>query len=127
MFVQIEDTHGRVGLGEREFLISPALGSVTMVSVGKMHPPDSKFLAVKKPFDWMSDESFNNLQILAVHYEWFQEMFERMSRDGRETQWRNLCENDHPENQVSLLWNLKKEHNMLSRYNIKLINAKYHY
>ena len=26
-------------------------------------------------------------------------MFERMPRDGRETQWRSLCESEKPENQ----------------------------
>ena len=101
VFSQIEDSHGHVGPGEREFLIAPALGSVTMVSTNKCQTLDPKILNSKKPFDWMTDEAFNNLQILAVHYEWFQEMFERMPKDGRETQWRNLCENDHPENQVN--------------------------
>ena len=32
-------------------------------------------------------EFFSNLQ----------EMFDRMPKDGRETQWRNLCESDTPE------------------------------
>lgn len=36
-------------------------------------------------------------QVLATHFEWFQEMFDRMPKDGRETQWRNLCESDTPE------------------------------
>ena len=74
---QIEDAEGRVGPGEREYLISPALGSVTMTSLGFNQPQDSKFVQAKKPFDWMTDDQFNNLQILAIHYEWFQEMFDR--------------------------------------------------
>ena len=59
-------------MGEREFLISPALGSVTMTAAGFTQPPDSKFVTAKKSFDWMTDDQFNNLQILAIHYEWFQ-------------------------------------------------------
>ena len=58
---------------------------------------DTKFTQAKKPFDWMTDEQFSNLQMLAVHYDWFQDMFDRMPKDGRETQWRNLCESDLPE------------------------------
>jgi len=86
-----------VGPGEREYVISPSLGSVTMTSIGANQPPDSKFVQAKKPFDWMTDDQFSNLQILAIHYEWFQEMFDRMPKDGRETQWRALCESDQPE------------------------------
>ena len=29
--------------------------------------------------------------------QWFRDAFERMARDGRETQWRALCESDQPE------------------------------
>ena len=36
-------------------------------------------------------------QTLAIHYEWFQDMFERMPKDGRETQWRLCIEHDTPE------------------------------
>ena len=61
-----------MGLGEREYLISPALGSITMTAAGFNQPSDSKFVTAKKPFDWMTDDQFNNLQILAIHYEWFQ-------------------------------------------------------
>jgi len=85
-----------VGRGEREFLVSPALGSITMTAINVNQPPDSKISTTKKPFDWMTDEQFSNLQILAIHYEWFQDMFDRMSKDGRETQWRVLCESDQP-------------------------------
>ena len=37
------------------------------------------------------------IQTLAIHYEWFQDMFERMPKDGRETQWRTSMEHDAPE------------------------------
>ena len=99
-YTQSEDSVGHVGPGDREFLISPALGSVTMTAIGYTQPPDSKFVTAKKPFDWMTDDQFSSLQILAIHYEWFQEMFDRMPKDGRETQWRMLCESEQPELQV---------------------------
>ena len=92
---------GNVGPGEREYLISPTLGSVTMTAIGCVPSNDSKVLQTKKPFDWMAEEQFCNLQTLAIHFEWFQEIFDRMSRDGRETQWRMLCETEQPELQVS--------------------------
>lgn len=31
----------------------------------------------KKPFDWMTDDQFHNLQLLAQNYEWFLDMFDR--------------------------------------------------
>lgn len=40
---------------------------------------------------------FGVIQSLALHYEWFQDMFERMPKDGRETQWRTLGEHGTPE------------------------------
>ena len=43
-----------------------------MTAAGFTQPPDSKFVTAKKSFDWMTDDQFNNLQILAIHYEWFQ-------------------------------------------------------
>ena len=35
---------------------------------------------------------------MAIYFNWFSEPFDRMSRDGRETQWRSLCETEAPEN-----------------------------
>lgn len=74
---QVEDASGNVGIGEREFLVSPSLGSITMTAVGFTQPADSRFVTAKKPFDWMLDDQYGHLQILATHYEWFQEMFDR--------------------------------------------------
>ena len=37
------------------------------------------------------------LQILATYHDWFYEVFDKMPRDGREMQWRLLCEGDTPE------------------------------
>lgn len=72
LLLQVEDAAGRVKTGEREFLISPVLGSVTMTAAGYLQPPDSRFATAKKPFDWMTEDQFNNLQVMALHYEWFQ-------------------------------------------------------
>ncbi|KAK6187606.1 hypothetical protein SNE40_005595 [Patella caerulea] len=94
--IEIEESHGHVGPGEREFVISPNFGSVVMSALNT-NQLDTKILQAKKPFDWMTDDQFHNLQVLATHFEWFQEMFDRMPKDGRETQWRNLCESDNPE------------------------------
>ncbi|XP_077977225.1 dynein axonemal heavy chain 8-like isoform X3 [Glandiceps talaboti] len=95
--LEVEDSEGNLGPGEREFLVSPNFGSSVMQAIGKMVPPEHRISQAKKPFDWMLDEQFHNLQILAVHYEWFQEMFERMPKDGRETQWRAMGEHECPE------------------------------
>ncbi|XP_071801693.1 uncharacterized protein [Asterias amurensis] len=95
--MEVEDSLGNVGPGEREFVISPQLGSSLMTTLGHIVPSDHRIAQAKKPFDWMLDEQFHNLQSLAIHYEWFQEMFDRMPKDGRETQWRTLGEHDTPE------------------------------
>ncbi|XP_074662754.1 uncharacterized protein LOC141915202 [Tubulanus polymorphus] len=93
---EVEDSLGRVGIGEREFLVSPTFGAAVMAGQSAQ-PTDPKIANAKKAFDWMLDDQFANLQLLAIHFPWFQDMFDRMPRDGRETQWRNLCENDFPE------------------------------
>ena len=36
-------------------------------------------------------------QLLAGHFEWFQDAFDKMTKDGRETQWRQITEHDKPE------------------------------
>lgn len=71
-----------------------------MTKLGFTQPPDSKIVQMKKSFDWMHDDQFHNLQLLAEHFEWFQEKFERMPKDGREIELRMLCDNveKEPEN-----------------------------
>jgi len=32
-----------------------------------------------------------------MYHDWFHDLFDRMPRDGRELQWRLLCEGDSPE------------------------------
>jgi len=36
-------------------------------------------------------------QLLASHFEWFHDAFDKMTKDGRETQWRQITEHDKPE------------------------------
>lgn len=60
----MEDSHGNVGLGEREFIISPNLSSAVMSATTASQSLDSSVPQYKKPFDWMTDEQFHNLQVL---------------------------------------------------------------
>ena len=54
-------------------MISPDFSSVVMLSLGHIQQAqENKIAQVKKPFDWMTDEQFHNLQVLATHFEWFQ-------------------------------------------------------
>ncbi|XP_075255403.1 dynein axonemal heavy chain 5-like isoform X4 [Convolutriloba macropyga] len=96
----IEESYGRVHVGDREYVIHPHYGQATMQAMRALFPsPENKPAAVsgKKPFDWMKDEACSQLVILATHFPWFTDAYERMPRDGRETQWRTLCENELPE------------------------------
>lgn len=71
--LQVEDSLDRVGPGEREFLIAPDFSSVVMLSLGHIQQSqENKIAQTKKPFDWMTDDQFHNLQVLATHFEWFQ-------------------------------------------------------
>ena len=51
----------------------------------------------------MTDDQFSNLQILATYFDWFKDIFDRLQRDGKELQWRLLCEHNQPEIQVQFL------------------------
>lgn len=54
---------GNVGAGEREFVISPQLGCSVMLSLGLSVGSDHRVAQIKKPFDWMLDDQFHNLQV----------------------------------------------------------------
>ena len=41
--------------------------------------------------------AFVLFQLLAGHFEWFQDAFDKMTKDGRETQWRQITEHEKPE------------------------------
>lgn len=52
---------------------------------------------------------------MAISQTWFGEVFDRMARDGRETQWRSLCEAELPEN-VALPDKLDDSLNPMQRF-----------
>ena len=53
----------------------------------------------KKPFDWMQERQWDNLNAMGQSVRTIQEVVDRMARDGRATQWRTFCEHDSPEEQ----------------------------
>ncbi|CAF4437154.1 unnamed protein product, partial [Adineta steineri] len=79
--------------GEREFIISPAWAAALLQKRGA-RTPNERFLTYKKPFDWMTDEAFQNLQYLAIYFDWFSEPFDRMVKEVQEVKWRPFCEGD---------------------------------
>ena len=57
--LQIEDSAGNVGPGEREYLVAP-ISETTAKSLPRTGgPPSSK----RKIFEWMTDEQWQNLQV----------------------------------------------------------------
>ena len=46
-------------------MVSPNYSSVVMSALGYIQPPDSRIVQAKKPFDWMTDDQFHNLQVSA--------------------------------------------------------------
>jgi len=111
--LEIEDSLGRVSIGDREFLISPRYGALIKQPRNETDGIPAK-LSLKKPFDWMSDEQYNNLLILSQNFDWFTETFEKMPKDGREMQWRQICEHETPEI-LSLPDNLDERYTSLQR------------
>ena len=66
MRFKVEDSCGRVGVGDREFLIHPAYGAVvksTVNSQTSISASQARIINAKKPFDWMGDEQFAFLQV----------------------------------------------------------------
>ncbi|XP_068697910.1 dynein axonemal heavy chain 8-like [Montipora foliosa] len=114
--LEVEDSNGRVGPGDREFLIHPTFGAAvkTALQPSVVSEAPSRTLA-KKPFDWLLDEQFSNLQMLAHHFEWFQDAFDKMSKDGRETQWRQITEHEKPE-MVALPDGLDDKYTLVQRF-----------
>ena len=58
-------------------MISPQFGALTMSAHHPSKGADRRVTEAKKPFDWMTDDQFHNLQLLAQNYDWFMDMFER--------------------------------------------------
>jgi dynein heavy chain, axonemal len=62
--LEIETSFKRVNPGEKDFIISPSYGAAVMQSITGKQATDHKYWQVKKPFDWMQDEQFLNLQVI---------------------------------------------------------------
>lgn len=61
----MEDSAGRIGPGDREFIIQPTFGAAVKTALNPGIISDAVSRTVcKKPFDWMGDEQFANLQVL---------------------------------------------------------------
>ena len=63
--LEIEDANNRLEIGEREFLISPPFGAAIKQLSNPNWEIPPKTLA-KKPFDWLMDEQYHNLQVNSV-------------------------------------------------------------
>ena len=59
----MEDSGKKIHPGEKEFIISPSYGAAIMQALTNKQMVDHKYWSYKKPFDWMSDEQFVNLQV----------------------------------------------------------------
>ena len=65
----MEESYGRVHVGDREYVIHPHYGQATMQAMRALFPsPENKPAAVsgKKPFDWMKDEACSQLVVCRV-------------------------------------------------------------
>ncbi|XP_041109797.1 dynein heavy chain 8, axonemal-like [Polyodon spathula] len=94
---EIERSLGRIDPGEMEFILSPELCAVVMQGMDGAKGSEARQHS-KNPFDWMTEDQFKNVQILAVYYSWFWDLFDRMYKDGKEMTWKALCDSDQPEN-----------------------------
>ncbi|XP_033874385.3 dynein axonemal heavy chain 8-like [Acipenser ruthenus] len=92
---EIEGCLGRIDPGEMEFILSPELCAVVMQGMGAEGSGARHHS--KNPFDWMTEDQFKNVQILAMYYSWFWDLFDRMYKDGKEMTWKALCDSDQPE------------------------------
>eukprot|EP00117_Sycon_ciliatum_P045642 scpid309/ scgid0180/ Dynein heavy chain 8, axonemal; Axonemal beta dynein heavy chain 8; Ciliary dynein heavy chain 8 len=99
---------------EKDFLLAPASTAMNVFCVVGAPPviniqmptaivdrstkEKGKLPMWKKPFDWLQEEQWQGIQLLACSMPWFIEPVEKMSRDGKEQQWRVLCETQFPQN-----------------------------
>ncbi|KAM9316607.1 uncharacterized protein PAF06_007656 [Gastrophryne carolinensis] len=99
---EVEQSLGRIRPGEREYIICPDLCvSVHQEMTTKVSEHRQQ---AKNPFDWMSEDLFKNLQILATYYDWFGDLFDRMYKDGKDLTWKTFCESEQPENPSKVKW-----------------------
>ncbi|XP_044146080.1 dynein axonemal heavy chain 5-like isoform X2 [Bufo gargarizans] len=99
---EVEESLGRIRAGEREFIMSPEL-RVTVLQRMNSKMSESRQQA-KNPFDWMSEEQFKNVQILAIYFDWFGDLFDRMYKDSKDLTWKTFCESEQPENPSKVKW-----------------------
>ncbi|KAG9493712.1 hypothetical protein GDO78_001536 [Eleutherodactylus coqui] len=99
---EVEGSLGRIKPGEREFIFSPEL-CVTVLQ-GMNSKTSESYQQAKSPFDWMSEQQFKNVQILAMYYDWFGELFDRMYKDSKDLTWKTFCESKQPENPSKVKW-----------------------
>ncbi|XP_075124385.1 uncharacterized protein LOC142197756 [Leptodactylus fuscus] len=99
---EVEESLQRIRPGEREFIISPELClTVLQRTNSKMSEARQQ---LKNPFDWMSEEQFKNVQILAIYFDWFGDLFDRMYKDSKDVTWKVFCESEKPENPSKVKW-----------------------
>ncbi|XP_048577711.1 dynein axonemal heavy chain 8 isoform X3 [Nematostella vectensis] len=114
--LEVEDSANHLSAGDREFIIHPTYGATVKTALNPTLVSESASkIQGKKPFDWMMDEQFSNLQLLAQHFEWFQDPFDKMPKDGREMQWRQITEHEKPE-MVALPDNLDDKYTPIQRF-----------
>uniref|UniRef100_A0A8C5PRN0 Uncharacterized protein n=1 Tax=Leptobrachium leishanense TaxID=445787 RepID=A0A8C5PRN0_9ANUR len=99
---EVEHSLGQVMPGEREFVLSPDLCATVLQRLGSKAVESRQ--QAKNPFDWMTDEQFRNVQILATYYDWFGDLFDRMYKDSKDLSWKTFCESDQPENPSKGKW-----------------------
>ncbi|XP_066429677.1 uncharacterized protein [Eleutherodactylus coqui] len=99
---EVEGSLGRIKPGEREFIFSPEL-CVTVLQ-GMNSKTSESYQQAKSPFDWMSEQQFKNVQILAMYFDWFGELFDRMYKDSKDLTWKTFCESKQPENPSKVKW-----------------------
>lgn len=63
--LEIEDSNHRLEIGERAFLVSPPFGAAIRQLANPEWEIPAKTL-VKKPFDWLMDEQYHNLQVSLI-------------------------------------------------------------
>ncbi|KAM4771050.1 dynein axonemal heavy chain 5-like [Rhinophrynus dorsalis] len=99
---EVESSLGRVRPGECEFVISPDLCLTVLQRLGSKVSESRQ--QAKNPFDWMTEEQFKNVQILAIYYDWFGDLFDRMYKDGKDLTWKTFCDSEQPENPSKVKW-----------------------
>ena len=62
--MEIEAISERINPGEKEFIVSPSYCAAMMQTTTGKQMVDHRHYVTKKPFDWMSEDQFANLQVI---------------------------------------------------------------